>query len=195
MTGSCGTRMAVNSWMKEDSFDKKCVSEGLSPCTDVKNAPQVRLHVVGCSQKKSKTRNGDVVHVLGKLGQSCSNVCSSKKLSCDPNAAEASSNCHDLRAAGASCPSGCVTVSTLITAPGFRGSSERTQRALSSISPAVVETNGTSICVFKTCAGDRREMFQKSEYCNTRHRQGARLCACYDKRKRIAAVMQHKGGK
>ena len=73
--GNCGSKLKVNSWMKQETFQQKCAMAGMSPC-EAGVGTFGALVQYGYHRGKQRSLPGHIEILVGTKGLSCDEVCS-----------------------------------------------------------------------------------------------------------------------
>ena len=73
--GNCGSKLKVNSWMKQETFQQKCAMAGMSPC-EAGVGTFGALVQYGYHRGTQRSLPGHIEILVGTKGLSCDEVCS-----------------------------------------------------------------------------------------------------------------------
>ena len=157
--GGCGTRLKVNSWMKQETFKQQCAIAGMSPCEGGADTfgPSVQY---GYHRGSRKSLPGHIEILVGQPGKSCDEVCNDTDHSkCAPKGFTYLNDCNRMTAL-VDCHLGCRE-DPAWSNKGFTPAS------------IILDEKDTSgvLCVHDDVKG-------KKSTCGAKHDGASRLCPC-----------------
>ena len=106
--GNCGSKLKVNSWMKQETFQQKCAMAGMSPC-EAGVGTFGALVQYGYHRGTQRSLPGHIEILVGTKGLSCDEVCSNTdKSKCASEGFQYLNDCSRITSL-IDCPAGCKT--------------------------------------------------------------------------------------
>lgn len=195
-TSMCGDILKSKTWMKEESFNSKCSSFGLSPCGDEAirvNTVDLKYH----SGSHVRSVPGHVQVIRSMIGESCTKACmrslhthgdlvdasaKAKGLGCRDDDFIFINNCRYLRREFSKCRGGCVNLQSMVAQDEI---SHVPKNIFGALSPGIVGQSklGLGGVCWHRQSNKKHIMVSHLDVpssCSSSHPMIARLCPCTD---------------